>query len=318
MSEPRDTDNLVAPPRTETQPSIHSPIVQRRTIAGHALIGVVAIMTFLASLTTGAVILVRASASDWQSQVARELTIQVRPVSGHDIEAEVGKAAAIARAAPGIAEVRPYTKEESERLLEPWLGTGLSLDDLPVPRLIVLKVAAGRTPDLAALEKALAGQVAGASLDDHRNWVEQMRAMSRTVVFGGLGILLLVFAATALSVTFATRGAMAGNRRTIEVLHFIGATDSFIARRFQRHFLRLGLEGGAIGGIAAALLFALAQLVSNWSLGSVGAGQISALFGSFAIGAAGYAAVAVQVILIALLTAAASRYTVNRTLQSID
>ena len=46
------------------------------------------------------------------------------------------------RAQPGIVEVRPFTKDESAKLLEPWLGSGLSLDDLPVPRVIVARVAA--------------------------------------------------------------------------------------------------------------------------------------------------------------------------------
>ena len=65
------------------------------TIAGRALIAVIAIMTFLASLTTGAVMLVRAAAGDWQSEVAREVTIQVRAAPGRDIETDV---AAVRRA----------------------------------------------------------------------------------------------------------------------------------------------------------------------------------------------------------------------------
>ncbi len=117
-------------PRDET------PIVPRNSIAGRALVAVVAIMTFLASLTTGAVMLILASAAEWQSDVAREMTIQVRPAPGRDLDAEVAKAVEIARAAPGITDVRPYTAAESARLLEPWLGTGLTLDALPVPRII--------------------------------------------------------------------------------------------------------------------------------------------------------------------------------------
>ena len=54
-----------------------------------------------------------------------------------------------------------------------------------------------------------------------------------------------MLAATVLSVIFATRGAMATNRPIVEVLHFIGAKSGFIAGQFQRHFLMLGLEGGA-------------------------------------------------------------------------
>src|SRR5204863_3750679 len=68
-----------------------APIVPTATIAGRALIGVVAIMTFLASLTTGAVVLVRSAAGQWQAAVARALTFQVGGVGGRDLEAEVEK-----------------------------------------------------------------------------------------------------------------------------------------------------------------------------------------------------------------------------------
>src|SRR4249919_534751 len=111
-----------------------SPIVPRASISGRALVAVVAIMTFLASITTGAVLLVSASASEWQSEVSSEITIQARPVPGRDLERDVLAVAEATRGQPGIVEVRPYSKAESAGLLEPWLGSGLSLDDLPVPR----------------------------------------------------------------------------------------------------------------------------------------------------------------------------------------
>ena len=128
-----------------------SPIVPRASIAGRALVAVVAIMTFLASITTGTVLLVSASAAEWQSDVASEITIQVRPQTGRDLDRDSAVATEAVRGQPGIVEVRPFTKDESAKLLEPWLGSGLSLDDLPVPRVIVARVQPGTTLDLAAL-----------------------------------------------------------------------------------------------------------------------------------------------------------------------
>src|ERR1051326_3165744 len=293
-------------------------IVPADTIAGRALVAVVAIMTFLAALTLGAVVLVRVAAGEWQSAVARELTIQVRPVEGRDTNAQVKKAADIAIATPGIVGVRAYSKEESARLLEPWLGAGLSLEELPVPRLVVLRVAPDRAPNLDALRKALAAEVPEATLDDHRAWVERMRAMSRTAVAGGLAVLALVLAATMLSVTFATRGAMGANRPVIEVLHFVGARDAFIAGQFQRHFLWLGLKGGLVGGCAAMLLFTLAGFLADWFKASPAEEQLAALFGGFGLGPTGYGAIAGLIALIAVVTAATSRLTVHRTLASIE
>jgi cell division transport system permease protein len=310
---------LIAPARPRRDVSrAETPIVPRRSIAGRALIAVVAIMTFLASLTTGAVMLVLASAAEWQSDVAREMTIQIRPTAGRDLEAEVAQAVEIARAAPGIAAVRPYTAEESARLLEPWLGSGLALDALPVPRLIVLRLDAGRRPDLAALRTALAAKIAGVSVDDHRGWIDRMRVMASTAIAGGVGILSLMLIATVLSVAFATRGAMAANRPIVEVLHFIGAKDGFIAGQFQRHFLRLGLIGGTLGGVAALTVLAFAGLVRDLFLGTAAEEQASALLGPLSIGIAGYAAVVGQIILVAAVTALTSRQVVNQTLATIE
>jgi len=230
----------------------------------------------------------------------------------------VDKAATVARAFPGIGDVRPYSKEESTKLLEPWLGSGLTLDQLPVPRLIVVKVSPGAAPDIPQLRRMLLEQVPGATLDDHRGWVERMRAMAATAVAAGIGILILMIAATILSVTFATRGAMATNKTVIEVLHFVGAKNGFIAGHFQRHFLLLGLQGGAVGGGAAIVLFALAAAISRWFTGTAGGDQTTAMFGSFSIGMTGYIAVLGQVVLIAAVTAMTSRQTVNRTLEMID
>jgi len=293
-------------------------IVPSSSIAGRSLTAVVAIMTFLAALTTGAAMLVVSTANDWQADVGREVTVQVRPAAGHDIEADVGKAVAAARAAPGIADVRAYSKAESEKLIEPWLGAGLRLDDLPIPRLIVVKLAPGVTPNFAALRQALANQVPTASLDDHRGWMERMRTMAGTAVICGLAVLGLVVAVTMLSVTFATRGAMATNRPIVEVLHYVGATDSFVASQFQHHFLLLGLKGGAIGGGAAIILFGCAEAARAWLAGTPSGDEAAALFGSLSIGVKGYMAIVIQIVVMAVVTALVSRYTVNRTLETID
>jgi cell division transport system permease protein len=313
-----DMADLAAPPRgVSPPPRFETPIVPRNSISGRALISVVAIMTFLASLTVGAVLLINRSAESWRSDVTREVTIQVRPAPNRNIDQDVDRAAALAKGISGIANVRAMSKDESARLLEPFLGAGLKLDELPVPRMIVVTLGSG-TPDLDQLRRALAADVPSASLDDHRGWAGRMRAMANSVVAVGFVILALMLAATILSVSFATRGAMATNRPVIEVMHFIGARNGFIAGHFQRHFLVLGLQGGLAGGGAAVVLFLLAELVGRWLGGSAAGEQTSALFGTFSIGLFGYGAMVAVIVVIALVTAFTSRHTVNRTLEAID
>ncbi|WP_375787210.1 cell division protein FtsX [Bradyrhizobium sp. Pha-3] len=295
-----------------------SPIVPRASISGRALVAVVAIMTFLASLTTGTVLLVSASAAEWQSEVSSEITIQVRPSPGRDLDRDAQAAVEAMRAQSGILEVRPFSKEESAKLLEPWLGSGLSIDELPVPRVIVARVQPGSTLDLAGLRARVTQVAPTASVDDHRAWIERMRSMTGATVFAGVGILILVIIATIISVSFATRGAMASNRPIVEVLHFVGAGDSFIANRFLRHFLRLGLEGGLIGGGAAMLAFGFSESIANWFSGTPVGDQFAALLGTFSLRPSGYLVLALQAVLIAAITAWASRRTLFATLDDID
>jgi cell division transport system permease protein len=295
-----------------------SPIVPRASIAGRALVAVVAIMTFLASITTGAVLLVSASAAEWQSEVASEITVQVRPSAGRDLDRDAAAVTEAMRAQSGILEIRPFTKAESAKLLEPWLGSGLSFDDLPVPRVIVARVQPGASLDLAALRTRVTQAAPSASVDDHRAWIERMRSMSGATVFAGIGILALVIAATIISVSFATRGAMAANRPIVEVLHFVGAGDRYIANRFQRHFLRLGLEGGVIGGGVAMLGFGFSESIAGWFAGTPVGDQFAALLGTFSLRPSGYLTLAAQAVLIAAITAWASRRTLFSTLDDID
>jgi cell division transport system permease protein len=299
------------------EPKAASPVVPRGSVAGSALVAVVAIMTFLASLTTGVVMLVRASAAEWQAEVASEVTIQVRKTSGRDIEQDIKAAADLARATPGIVDLRIFTNAESMKLLEPWLGAGVQLEELPVPRVIVVR-AESSAADLSGLKDRLAKDVPSASLDDHRAWIERMRSMTNATVASGFAILALVVLATVISVSFATRGAVSANRGIVEVLHFVGAGDRYIANSFLRHFLILGLQGGVIGGGAAMLVFGFGEAIAGWFAGTPVGDQFAALLGTFSLRLSGYFALALQAVAIAVLTAFWSRQTVYATLRDIE
>jgi cell division transport system permease protein len=314
------TEALSAAARHEAPIAAEAPapestaIVPATTVAGRSLVLVIAIMGYLACLTIGGVALVARAASAWEGAISSEVSIQLRPVPGTDLEAAAERAAAAALATPGVSHARVIPPDESARLLEPWLGAGLDLKELPVPRIVAVALKRGAPADLDSLRQALAS-IPGAGLDDHRLWQARLKAMAQTMILLGLGILALVLTATVLTVVFATRGAMASNRDIVSVLDFVGASQSFIAREFQHHFLLLGLKGGAAGGVAALVTF----LLAGWALGAArrtpSAEQLQALVGHFGVGPAGYTGIAGVVALIAALTALTTRLAVMRYLE---
>lgn len=295
-----------------------SPIVPRATVVGRSLVFVTAVMAFLACLALGTAWAASRAAQSWTVDAAREVTVQLKPAEGIDPDSQTEAALRIVRATRGVLAARALSKEENARMLEPWLGAGLDLDELPVPRLVALTLDPVVPADTAALASQLAQEVPGAALDDHRTWQAQVRSLAGWVVFAAFAVLVLMLGATMAIIVFATRGAMAGNRSIVEVLHLVGARQDFIAREFQRHFLVLGLKGGLIGGAAAAGAFLVARLVVARLAAPGGEAADGALIHSLSIGLSGYAGIAGIVAGIAVLGAVTSRITVYRHLRGVE
>jgi cell division transport system permease protein len=298
--------DLKLPQRNRT-----TPIVPERSVAGRTLVLLIAIMTFLSGVTLGAVVLVQKSAIAWSSDVGREVTIQVRPVEGEVMESNLRTAVALAEQTPGVESARALTMEESMALLEPWLGSGVDLSAIEIPRLVVVQLADPAEADIPKLERDLAA-VKGATLDTHAAWRQQLNVMAGTIVLSGLLVLTLIVLATVLAIIFATRGTMASNREIVDVLHFIGASNSFIAGEFQGRFLSIGFRGGIVGGLAAIVFFIAVSLAVSGMLPNEASQQLGVLFGRFSLGFDGILGIAAVVPVIAALTAITSRLTVRR------
>ncbi|MGV3650595.1 MAG: cell division protein FtsX [Devosia sp.] len=286
-------------------------IVPERSVAGRTLVLLVAIMTFLFGVTLGGVVLVQKSAIAWSSDVGREVTIQIRPMEGEVMESNLRTAVALALATPGVTGARALSLEESQGLLEPWLGSGVDFSAIAIPRLVVVEIDDPSEADIEKLERDLSA-VAGATLDTHAAWRQQLNLMAGTIVVSGLLVLALIVVATVLAIIFATRGTMASNREIVDVLHFIGASNSFIAGEFQGRFLAIGFRGGMVGGIAAVLFFSAVGAAAGGVVPDEASAQLGFLFGRFSLGLDGILGIAAVVPVIAAVTAITSRLTVRR------
>ncbi|HEY7748283.1 MAG TPA: FtsX-like permease family protein [Aestuariivirgaceae bacterium] len=216
-----------------------------------------AVMCYLATLALGALMLVEAAVSQWTSGIASEITVQVRPLSTRDTDHEVNEALRILSTTKGVSSVRKLDSTAAGELLKPWLGEIRMFDELPLPVLIAAAVDQHEPPDLAALQKRLAEKVEGASLDTHLRWQSQLVRTAATLHRLSIAILALIALSATGLVVFATRSVLDANRHVIEVLHLVGAKDSFIARAVKGRFLKSAFFAGLVGTVGGILTFAL-------------------------------------------------------------
>jgi cell division transport system permease protein len=292
-------------------------IVPSASIAGHALTVVIAIMSFLACLTLGAVYMVNQSANAWVNDISSEITVELDPVNTADIEKKMTLVSLFLAKQKGVTRVKPLTAEDSAELLEPWLGTSSALQALPIPRLIAVEIDRSNPPDIQVIKTALTQNFEGVTLDDHRRWQAEIRTLTRSAALAGLAVLSLVAVATIAVIVSATRSAMASNREIIEVLHFVGANERFISREFERHFLGLGVRAGLMGAVAAAIAFLLLPfMMSMFGGGMVTAAETQRLIGSGELDLKGYFLCVLVVFAVAGICMITSRLGVIRVLRT--
>jgi cell division transport system permease protein len=240
-----------------------APLLPQQDGREGSLAFVVATLCFLACLTAFALLASGRAAGGWRRQLSASATVQVRPKAGETGSEAAAQAAEALAGVKGVAEARALDRGAAERLLEPWLGKGNIPDDLPIPHLVTVELNPKAPADAAAMNAALAAAGVDATVDDHSRWMKDVERAGATVRGLALGAGLLVAAAAAAVVAFATKAGLAARRDVVEVLHLSGAQDRFVAGLFQRRFAWLAARAGGYGALAAVAVAALMRLIGG-------------------------------------------------------
>jgi cell division transport system permease protein len=216
----------------------------------------VGLLVFLATLAFAAGMFLSSVGETWRQNLSGTLTVQIPAPETGDRTARVAAAVELLLATPGIVAVRWIPDTEIAALLEPWLGKQVLGLELPMPDLIDATVGKDSEIDLPALSTRLSQVAPGAVVDNHAVWLRRLTdfaAIAETVSFAVMIVILMSAVAT---VIFTTRTGLAIHSDVVEVLHLIGAQDSYVARQFQSHTCRLAAIGAATGfGFGAAIVW---------------------------------------------------------------
>jgi cell division transport system permease protein len=255
---------------------------------------VISSMIFLAALSLGGMFSLSSAMTDWSSKLSGNLTIEIAWEAGANLDKRSQKALKLVKQVPGVLKARAIPLNETVSLLEPWLGTGNIIAELPLPRLIEVTLESSGGVNLPALATKLEQAVPGASLDTHRPWLDKMVTLARSVQLLAGAIMILIVMVTVIIVIFATRTGLIMHEEVIEVLHLIGAKDSYIALQFQNYFGRLSFLGALPGLFLAVFVMISVSLL---------AGRLqSDMLPTLTLSLEGWITLAMLPVLVALLT----------------
>jgi len=221
-----------------------------RDASGRFLPWIIALMVYLAVVGGVGLMLLGDTLKEWDRSLSTTMTVQLPADSS---AGRIDTAVAALKQTPGVAAVHLLGVDETARLIAPWLGSGVAADSLPLPHLIDLRLDPAAQIDTAALRQKLTQIDPGAELADHRSSLVELRGFAvkvEGIIGAGVAVVAVLLV---LTVVFSARTGLAIHQPVVEILHLLGAPDRYIARQFQTHALWLGLRGGIIGGIAAAV-----------------------------------------------------------------
>lgn len=226
------------------------------------LIVVIAVLCFLASIAAVGALAADRAAHGWARQLRAEATVQVRPRVDETGPTAAARAAETLAGVDGVAEAQAMDRKAAEALLRPWVGEA-ALPDLPLPYLVIVHLDPKAPASAPSLSRALAEAGLDATVDDHSLWRGEVERSAGLITALAGAAFLLIAAATAAAIAYATRAGMAAQAAVIETLSLNGASDGAVASLFQKRFGLLAAGAGAAGAGLAALMLAALRLIGG-------------------------------------------------------
>jgi cell division transport system permease protein len=225
-------------------------------------------MTYLSLLSAAGSLALGHMANKWVSGLENAMTIEIPAKSTADEQAKI--LIKNLEEIKGVKKASILTQDDMSEILSPWLGNQTSiLADLPLPVLITVELKE-RTDASTISIKNLARRVApDATVDAHEDWLNDLMKLTNGLRFTALIIFGLILFVTSLVIGGAVRSRMAIHQRELELLHIMGATDSYISGQFIRYVLSQSLRGVAYGVLGGAITLLGFLILADKSEGTI-------------------------------------------------
>ncbi len=243
----------------------------------------ISIAVFLFGVSLAGVLAINSMLATWNESILGSLTIQIMPLNDTNKEqadatllAQQDKVVELLQSKAEVDKVIPLNNDQLQKLLQPWLGDGIDVKELPIPRIIDVKLKAGAEIDFIGWAEELANAAPQASLDNHKLWLNKLIRFADGLKILALAVLVLVVLITSGAIFYCTRTSLGLHKYIIEILHLMGAKDTYVAQQYAKRTAWLGFLGGLYGlCLAIPTIFVIANLAQQIEGGIISEAHLS-------------------------------------------
>jgi cell division transport system permease protein len=208
---------------------------------------IVALLVFLLCLVLSGASAIGVSMHKWQIGVSHRLTIEV-PLQ-HEIDRDriTSAVAGYLRSHSGINAIEIADKTRLYTLFGVPLQNAEQYNDFPLPVLVDVILNPGTPVNSKEIIAHLQQYTPGIRIETYSQWYDMLSLLQKSMQMISYAFVMLIALTVIIMVSLVTKAGLSAHEESISILKLIGASNSYVARKFQTHAFRLSTRGALVG-----------------------------------------------------------------------
>ncbi len=219
------------------------------------LVVMTALLGWVTAMGLGGLVMLQQTYQSWELNQASQFSVYLRSDASAQTMANLVVDLETRR---GVEKVEKMTDGAVTALLTPLLGDDVQKQPLPQ----VFNLTLHSTADRDALRNRVLQDFPTAEFDDGNQLVADVGALVRAVQWAAAALVTILLLIMGLLVALTVRAGLRGQKRSLSIMQYVGATDSFLELIVVRQVLWRSL----LGWVGALLLIAV-SCAALWSSG---------------------------------------------------
>ncbi len=228
------------------------------------------LMTFLMMMTLSASFVLSAMNARWSKGLENKATVEISaqdqndaPLTQEKIVEQTTQIQDYLANHPAISQSIVMDNADIMTLVSPWLGDNVGLENVPLPGIITINFKDDVLYEIADIEEGIKSIAPQARLDTHEGWLNDVLSFTDAIKLAAILMTLIITITTIVAVGGAIQSRMAVYREELELLHLMGASDTYISRQLQKYAFLTILKGAIIGMVMGWLLLFIISIMGG-------------------------------------------------------
>ena len=234
-------------------PAAKKALSLRKDAVFRLLVLMMVLLGWLASMGAAGLAVFESVYSQWQLAQKNHVSVYLMPDSPPE---DIRKLEEELHSLAGVKNIQALSQESVRQLVAPYIGKRTAL---PLPKILDVRV--DDNLNRLAFEQEVYKIFPQAEIEDARDMLQRVSEGVRFVQLGALAIAVVAFVVLAFLVSYTVRSGLQAQQQALNILQYVGATNSFIKTLVMQQVWGRAFVGGLLAaGLSAVCLFALMWL----------------------------------------------------------